>query len=680
MTSFENITDFFSKIPSLHFGFTDLLDILLVTFVLYNGIKLIRETRAFQLVKGLVLLGIAYLVVYQLEMQASTYMFRIVFQNIFIVLIILFQQEIRQIIERLGKSKFSSLGLILKGGQNDVFETVRDSIIEIAKAVQRMSDSKTGSLIVMEKEMLLGDVIKTGTPVDAHVSHELIGNIFFPKSPLHDGAAVVRNGRLLCAGCVLPLTKSDEISSDLGTRHRAAIGMSEQSDAMIVVTSEETGTISVAFKGELTRNLTEAKLREMLIDYLIDSPDNRFLLVFSLLTAVVIWLVVAVVLAPEKTVTVKNVPVTIDYAKIEQSFGLKSFGETQFTVDITITGKRYIVESDKIADDLVVTANTGYVNSVGTYTLHIDVSSNEARPLYDIDSYSLSEIDVYFDYPKEKEFVIEPQIEFSDRIAPDGYYVGDYIFPESNTVKVTGPETQVNKIEKVVARAQASGMLRQSITVDANLAALTKDGETPKYITYNRQSEVVQVTVPVYKIATLPVECSFSGKPSDYVDNVPFDVTISPSSAEFAVPEAKLSDMKSFEIASIDFTKLTEGTNTFTVAASEVTGGIVIDKALKFTVTVEVSGMKTLSVAAPKTVSFINAPEGAKVELVSLNFSDVTVVGPQASLDALGSAPLAMSADLSAVKEKSDVVSVPVTFTDNDCWAYGEYTAIVKIS
>lgn len=276
MTFFDNITDFFSKIPSLHFGITDLLDILLVAFVLYNGIKLIRETRAFQLVKGLVLLGVAYLVVYQLEMQASSYMFRIVFQNIFIILIILFQQEIRQVIERLGKSKFSSLGLILKGGQSDMFETVRESIIEIAKAVQRMSDSKTGSLIVMEKEMLLGDVIKTGTPVDAHVSHELIGNVFFPKSPLHDGAAVVRNGRLLCAGCVLPLTKSDEISSDLGTRHRAAIGMSEQSDAMIVVTSEETGVISVAFKGELTRNLSEAQLREMLINYLIDDPENRF--------------------------------------------------------------------------------------------------------------------------------------------------------------------------------------------------------------------------------------------------------------------------------------------------------------------------------------------------------------------------------------------------------------------
>lgn len=409
--------------------------------------------------------------------------------------------------------------------------------------------------------------------------------------------------------------------------------------------------------------------------------DNRFLLVFSLVTAVVIWLVVAVVLAPEKTVTVKNVPVTIDYAKIEESFGLKPFGETQFTVDITITGKRYIVESDKIADDLVVTANTGYVNSVGSYTLRIDVESEEARPLYDIDSYSLSEIEVYFDYPKEKEFVIEPQIEFSDRIAPDGYYVGDYVFPESNTVKVTGPETQVNKIEKVVARAQASGMLRQSLTVDANLSALTKDGETPKYITFNKQNDVVQVTVPVYKIATLPVECSFSGKPSDYVDNVPFEVSISPSSAEFAVPEAKLAGMKSFEIASIDFTKLTEGTNTFTVAASDVTGGVVVDKNLVFTVTVEVGGMSTLSVPAPATVGFVNAPEGAKAELVSLNFRNVTVVGPQASLDALGSAALTMSADLSSVKSSSaGVVTVPVTFTDNDCWVYGEYTAIVKIS
>ena len=274
MAFFENIAEFFTKLPSLKFGIADVLDILLVAFVLYNGIKLIRETRAFQLVKGLLFLGVIYFLISQIEMQASSYIFRILFQNIFIILIILFQQEIRQVIERLGKSKFTSLSNLFKGNGAGINETVTEAIIEIAKAVQRMGDSKTGSLIVMEKEMLLGDVIKTGTAIDAQITHELIGNVFFPKSPLHDGAAIVRDGRLLCAGCVLPLTKNEELSSELGTRHRAALGMSEQSDAMVVVTSEETGIISVAFKGELKRGLTEAELREMLINYLLESSSD----------------------------------------------------------------------------------------------------------------------------------------------------------------------------------------------------------------------------------------------------------------------------------------------------------------------------------------------------------------------------------------------------------------------
>lgn len=275
MTFFDNISDFFSKLPSIKFSIADFLDICLVTFIIYHGIKLIRETRAMQLVKGLLFVGVAYLVVYQFQMQSSTYIFRLVFQNVFIVLIVLFQQEIRQVIERVGKSKFSALGSFIRGNDTQRDSIVNEAVIEIAKAVQRMSDKKTGSLIVFEKEMHLGDVINTGIAVDAKVTHELIGNVFFPNSPLHDGAAIVREGRLLCAGCVLPLTKNDSISSDLGTRHRAAIGMSETTDAMVVVTSEETGTISIAYKGELRRGFTEAELREVLLDYLIDSSPDK---------------------------------------------------------------------------------------------------------------------------------------------------------------------------------------------------------------------------------------------------------------------------------------------------------------------------------------------------------------------------------------------------------------------
>lgn len=275
MSVFDNITDFFSKVSSLSLGVADILDICLIAFILYNGIKLIRETRAFQLVKGLILLGVVYMIISLIGMQASSYIFRMVFQNIFIVLIILFQQEIRQVIEKVGTSKFTSLSLFLKGNNVEKHEVVSNAIIEIGKAVQQMSDSKTGALIVMEKEQLLGEVIKTGTAVDAKISHELVGNIFYPKSPLHDGAAVVRNGRLLCAGCVLPLTKNPNISSELGTRHRAALGMSEQSDAIVVVVSEETGIVSVALGGELIRNLSEFELREKLMEYLLDNSADK---------------------------------------------------------------------------------------------------------------------------------------------------------------------------------------------------------------------------------------------------------------------------------------------------------------------------------------------------------------------------------------------------------------------
>ena len=268
------VSEFFSNVTNIKPDLTDIIDIAIVAFVIYNATKLIRETRAFQLVKGLLLLGVAYLVIHQLGMQTTSIMFRVVFQNIFIILIVLFQQEIRQVIERIGQSRFVGVSWLFKGNNSEQRQVISESIIEISKAVQRMGAGKTGSLIVMEKELLLGDVIKTGTSIDAKVTHELIGNIFFPNSPLHDGAAVIRDGRLVSAGCVLPLTKEDDISSDLGTRHRAAIGMSEQSDAMVIVTSEETGTISLAFRGVLTRNLTEAQLRERLLNYFLNDDSG----------------------------------------------------------------------------------------------------------------------------------------------------------------------------------------------------------------------------------------------------------------------------------------------------------------------------------------------------------------------------------------------------------------------
>ncbi len=407
--------------------------------------------------------------------------------------------------------------------------------------------------------------------------------------------------------------------------------------------------------------------------------NNRFLLVFSVITAVIIWLVVAVEFS-ETTNVIRNVPVKIDYTKIEDSLGLEPFGERNFTVDVTVSGKRHIVESDDIVDDLVVSANTGYVNSVGLSTLGIEVSSSSIRPEYTIDDVSVDSVEIYFDYFKEAEFVIEAEIEHDSGFVPDGYYVDDLIFPNNNTVKVSGPETEVNKINRVVARAEVKNPLRQSVTLEANLTALTKDGSTPKYISFNRQRGIVNLTIPVYKKMTLPAVCTFNNKPSDYIEKVPFTVTVSPASAEFAVTESKAESLESFEIASIDFSDLKAGENKFTFSADDVTGGKVIDSTESFTVTVTVGGMTTKSFSAPSQVNFINLPEGLSAELMELDFSQLTVIGPAASLEALTADEIILNADLSTLPaETTGMVVVPVTMISNDCWSYGEYTASVMI-
>ena len=249
----------------------DLLDIVLVALVIYYCIKLVRQTRAFHLVKGIVFLGVAYFVVSTLNMSAASYLFSLLFGNIVIVMILLFQPEIRHAIESFGRGDFRKVNLFSKNN-NYALDEYRASASNIAKAAANMSEKKIGALIVIEGKTMLGDVISTGTTVDSSVSSAVIENIFFPKAPLHDGAMIIRDNRILSAGCILPLTQKD-ISKELGTRHRAGIGITENSDAVVVIVSEETGGISLASAGTLKRNLTLGELLEQLTEYM--APEEN---------------------------------------------------------------------------------------------------------------------------------------------------------------------------------------------------------------------------------------------------------------------------------------------------------------------------------------------------------------------------------------------------------------------
>lgn len=265
----NHLAPFFSAFVSVikTFRIFDALDILLVAYLVYKGILLARETRAGQLVKGILVLIAAYFVSYILQLKTINWLFVNVFQFGLLAVVIVFQPEIRRALETMGRSRISSK-INLFGSHIDSSEEKEEKmsacIDVIANAAVVLSGNKTGALMVIERETKLGEIIKTGTVIDSQMSVELIGNIFFPNTPLHDGAMIIRDCRLYAAGCFLPLSQNNEISKQLGTRHRAALGISEVSDAVVVVVSEETGKISVAKNGVLTRNYD----RETLCRYL----------------------------------------------------------------------------------------------------------------------------------------------------------------------------------------------------------------------------------------------------------------------------------------------------------------------------------------------------------------------------------------------------------------------------
>ena len=253
----------------------DLLDMAIVGFVFYKILTLMKSTRAASLLKGVLVFLAALMLSYILQMRSITFIMRSLVSWGVLALVILFQPEIRRILEEVGSRRFIAFFSRTEAGT-----AVEQAIDQTGLACTEMSQSRTGALIVFERENLLDDMVRSGTVLDAAVSSELLKNIFFVKAPMHDGAVIVRNGRVLGAGCMLPLSKNVNLSRDLGMRHRAGIGMSENADAVVVIVSEETGSISVAIGGMLKRHLKPETLANILRNELLpqeaDEDKPRF--------------------------------------------------------------------------------------------------------------------------------------------------------------------------------------------------------------------------------------------------------------------------------------------------------------------------------------------------------------------------------------------------------------------
>lgn len=247
----------------------DIFDILIVAVILYKMYQVIKDTRAITLVKGLFVIIALTIICGRLNLHVMTWILQKSSDWLLIALPILFQPELRRALEHLGQGKF------IKGSVSLLDEKEAEAVVdEIVKTAKKLSQTKTGALMVIEREMKLNDISVTGIHIDGIISSEFLLNVFIVNTPLHDGAAIIRGNRLISAACVLPLTENHELSTELGTRHRAAIGLSEQSDALIVVVSEETGTISVAEGGRLMRHFDEKTLAAK-IRPAFEGKDNR---------------------------------------------------------------------------------------------------------------------------------------------------------------------------------------------------------------------------------------------------------------------------------------------------------------------------------------------------------------------------------------------------------------------
>jgi TIGR00159 family protein len=254
----------------------DLVDIVLVAYIIYELILIVRQTRVSQLLRGLVVLLVAYFVASPgvLDLKTIYFIINTLLQFGLLAVVVIFQPEIRRALEQVGNARFPSslFQSKLSSAQKEMWQS---AVVTICDSAERMAKSKTGALIVIERLSSLAGTERTGTKIDAQLTRELLETIFYEGSPLHDGAVIINNARVSAAGCLLPVSQTTEISKDMGTRHRAAIGLSESTDALVVVVSEETGLISLAQNGVILRRLDRANLYRILDNDLIPKEDDE---------------------------------------------------------------------------------------------------------------------------------------------------------------------------------------------------------------------------------------------------------------------------------------------------------------------------------------------------------------------------------------------------------------------
>lgn len=411
--------------------------------------------------------------------------------------------------------------------------------------------------------------------------------------------------------------------------------------------------------------------------------DKRFILIISFVIAFVLWMWVAIEKSPETQKVISGVPVQINLENsVPEQLGLQVFGNSEFTIDVTVKGKKYITSSLD-ADDIDVVANTNYVDGSGIKTLQLKVTPKDSNSEYTISSYSTNYVEVYFDTYKEIEFPLVGKINTElPSIVPDGCISGDTVLSK-NTVLVCGPTTEVNKVSSVSANISVDKILEKTTAFDPVLKINTNDGSSLEYVKIVTDDPNITVTIPVLKEVTLPTAIQFRNAPSYFINN-PLSYTIFPSTVKVAVPVDMIETTEYYIVDTIDFNDISSSINTFNIDVNPANNSFkILNGVTGFSVKIDASKMvsKTVMIPSDKILIRNNRDD---FSVTSVNDKDIAVkiVGTEEYIDSITSDNLSLVVDTveHEITENTTVVQgIVVVSGDYPCWSVGRYDVKVKV-
>ena len=495
------LQNYLNQINMPNLRWTDIVEILILTFLIYHILLWIKNTRAWSLLKGLLVIGAFVALAALFNMSTILWIVQHVTGLAVTAVVILLQPELRSAMEELGQTNILSSLFNLDNQRTPEGRFSDKTISEIIRATMQMSRVRTGALIVIEQTTPLQEYARTGIDMDALVTSQLLINIFEKNTPLHDGAVIIRKNRVVAATCYLPLSEN-RMDKKLGTRHRAGVGISEVTDSLTIIVSEETGDISLAYRGSLTQGVSEdyLKIRSLF--------NNWGLKIVSLIVAIFLWLFVTNYQDPETVLTVNNVPV-----KLLHTEAVKSEGKIYIVLDdsdtipvVTINAPRSIV--DKLeADNVIATADLEDMNP--DYTVPITITTNKYSDSISNISGSIRSVSLSVEDEARAIFPIEASVAGS---AADGYQMGQ-VAMDQNQVRVTGPKSEVERVKSAGVIVDISDSDR-TVSTNAEIHLYDEDGrdiDIDKNLTLN--IDKVMVRVEVLPLKVVPIKIAVSGKP-----------------------------------------------------------------------------------------------------------------------------------------------------------------------